>query len=36
MQTGLAGGAAAVYLASDQAAFVTGHTLQVDGGVSLV
>jgi 2-hydroxycyclohexanecarboxyl-CoA dehydrogenase len=29
-------GAAAVYLASDQAAFVTGHTLQVDGGVSLV
>jgi 2-hydroxycyclohexanecarboxyl-CoA dehydrogenase len=29
-------GAAAVYLASDQAAFVTGHTLQVDGGVCLV
>ena len=29
-------GAAAVYLASDQAAFVTGHTLQVDGGVPLV
>ncbi len=29
-------GAAAVYLASDQAAFITGHTLQVDGGVSLV
>jgi 2-hydroxycyclohexanecarboxyl-CoA dehydrogenase len=29
-------GAAAVYLASDQAAFVTGHTLQVDGGVSLI
>jgi 2-hydroxycyclohexanecarboxyl-CoA dehydrogenase len=29
-------GAAAVYLASDQAAFVTGHTLQIDGGVSLV
>jgi len=29
-------GAAAVYLASDQAAFITGHTLRVDGGVSLV
>jgi len=29
-------GAAAVYLASDQAAFVTGTVLQVDGGVSLV
>ncbi len=29
-------GAAAVYLASDQAAFVTGHLLKVDGGVGLV
>jgi NAD(P)-dependent dehydrogenase (short-subunit alcohol dehydrogenase family) len=29
-------GAAAVYFASDQAAFITGHTLQVDGGVCLV
>ena len=29
-------GAAAVYLACDQAAFITGHTLQVDGGVPLV
>jgi 2-hydroxycyclohexanecarboxyl-CoA dehydrogenase len=29
-------GAAAVYLASDAAAFVTGHVLLVDGGVHLV
>jgi 2-hydroxycyclohexanecarboxyl-CoA dehydrogenase len=29
-------GAAAVYLASDQAAFVTGHVLQLDGGATLV
>ena len=29
-------GAAAVYLASEQAAFITGHILQVDGGVPLV
>jgi 2-hydroxycyclohexanecarboxyl-CoA dehydrogenase len=29
-------GAAAVYLASDQAAFVTGHVLGVDGGATLV
>ena len=29
-------GAAAVYLASEDAAFVTGHTLTIDGGTSLV
>jgi 2-hydroxycyclohexanecarboxyl-CoA dehydrogenase len=29
-------GAAAVYLASEQAAFVTGQVLKVDGGVGLV
>lgn len=28
-------GAAAVYLASDQAAFITGHVLRVNGGVGL-